>query len=428
MDTIAETLQADFDAFINQTNALAFFAGLSDYVGYILETPATETIVGSVMREKTEMYDELDRLEQQTVQEMMVAKEKLLKIVKENGIDPKSLVINTSLPPSMQEGHNPVEQLELFESGKVQRSGFMSQVLGGYLFDVAAGLLRLGHEDKLKEFMVSGEEWGHHYENPDPDQRTGIKIIGNTNGNFLFSKTEMLLMKQDAHIDRVSGFGIWTAFDELLKLHEAYVARSKGMLRDDFLKDYSERHPARNQAEAVDVVELSQMYSDLLDVAEGALFAGPNVAVIDGVDHYLSVRDFQNHATRAHRHLLKELAKTEVVKVPGKSGKTNGIVLFLASNGDLYREPRKKYCYPMDEGSDRHKIVRHLVQNRGYQSTPSISSALDGKSEKSIRTEIGKIRANIKKLLKIEGGRVIGGKKESGYRIEPDCKITLKDQ
>ncbi len=35
-------------------------------------------------------------------------------------------------------------------------------------------------------------------------------------------------------------------------------------------------------------------------------------------------------------------------------------VLHLNSVGDLWREPKEKYCYPMDETSDRHKIVRIL--------------------------------------------------------------------
>ncbi len=98
--------------------------------------------------------------------------------------------------------------------------------------------------------------------------------------------------------------------------------------------------------------------------------------------------------------------------------------LYLNAVGDLYRDPKSKYCYPMEENSGRHRIVGYLVDNKGYQKTADISAALDGKNEQSIRTEIGKIRSNIKKLLKIDGKRVIdGGRKESGYRINPNCKV-----
>ena len=102
--------------------------------------------------------------------------------------------------------------------------------------------------------------------------------------------------------------------------------------------------------------------------------------------------------------------------------------LCLNQNGDLYREPKDRYCYPMGEKSNRHKIVRFLATNRGYQLTESISTELSIESEKTIRTEIGKMRSNIKKYLKIDGKDFLQGKKESGYRINPKYKITLKNE
>ena len=81
----------------------------------------------------------------------------------------------------------------------------------------------------------------------------------------------------------------------------------------------------------------------------------------------------------------------------------------------------------MDEKSDRHKIVRFLVKNRGYNQTAVISRELEGKKEQSIRAEIGKIRNKMTNLLKIKGEKVIEGRKESGYRINPAFKIVLKN-
>ncbi len=100
--------------------------------------------------------------------------------------------------------------------------------------------------------------------------------------------------------------------------------------------------------------------------------------------------------------------------------------LYLNAVGDLWREPKAKYCYSMDEKSGRHKIFRYLANNKGYKQTADISSALDGKSEQSIRTEIGKMRGNIRKYLKIDGKQVIEERKGSGYRIGSKYKITIK--
>lgn len=98
--------------------------------------------------------------------------------------------------------------------------------------------------------------------------------------------------------------------------------------------------------------------------------------------------------------------------------------LYLNSDGDLYREPKSRYCYPLT--GDRHKIVRHLASHNGYQKTSEMALVLE-KDGQSIRKEIGKIRGNIKKLLKLNGEDVIEMRKGSGYRINPAYKITLKN-
>ncbi|MDO8557038.1 MAG: hypothetical protein Q7R98_01055 [Candidatus Jorgensenbacteria bacterium] len=109
-----------------------------------------------------------------------------------------------------------------------------------------------------------------------------------------------------------------------------------------------------------------------------------------------------------------------------KLKKTNQNIIFLDTAGNLWREPRKSYCYPLGEKSERFSIIKLLAENKGYLKTKDISLALNGKSEQSIRTEIGKIRKNISRYLKINSKGIIEAKKESGYRISPDYKIVLK--
>lgn len=111
-----------------------------------------------------------------------------------------------------------------------------------------------------------------------------------------------------------------------------------------------------------------------------------------------------------------------------KKIKINVSKLYLNHIGDLWREPKKGNCYPMGEKSGRHQIVRLLATNSGYQQTLTISDKLNGKSQQSIRTEIGKIRNNIKKFLHIPGKQILeDGRKGSGYRINPKFKIIIKD-
>jgi len=104
------------------------------------------------------------------------------------------------------------------------------------------------------------------------------------------------------------------------------------------------------------------------------------------------------------------------------------MALFLNQNGRLYREPKDKYCYSMSEKGNRHKIIRFLATNKGYQFTKLISAELGIENVKTVRSEIGKMRNIIKKYLKIEGNDFLQSKKESGYRINPKYKITFKNE
>ena len=101
--------------------------------------------------------------------------------------------------------------------------------------------------------------------------------------------------------------------------------------------------------------------------------------------------------------------------------------LYLSSVGDLWREPKERFCYPIGETSSRHKIVRFLATHNGYQKTSDIALDLEGKDEQLVRKEIGKIRGNIGKFLKLKGDDVIEMRKGSGYRIGLAYKIIPKN-
>lgn len=135
--------------------------------------------------------------------------------------------------------------------------------------------------------------------------------------------------------------------------------------------------------------------------------------------------EFKRIPDKTNRDIVNAVKKFSVTK----NRKVTGKILYLSSGGDLYKEPKSKYCYPMINGSDRYKILRYLATHKGYQLTSDISKFLEGKPEQSIRTEVPKIRLNIKKFLKIDGLKVIDpGEKGRGYRINPECKIILKDK
>ena len=270
MDNIAQTLQADFDAFINQPHPFGFYSGLSDYMGYVLRTAPLKMIVDTVMQERQKLLDEYDRLQEQTLKEMKASERKIRKIIKENNIDPTSITMVFTSGPNTQETQNLLDRLEELDRSHPGHGSRKWRTYGDYLFDVAVNLSKKGYGEQLKEFTVPGNEWGRRYENPYPeDNESGIVITGNVHGNFVFSKTEPLIYKQDARIDKVRQFGsMWSVFDKLIKLHEAFSARSNGINKYEFLNDYTQRHPMRNEVEAQDMWDVNLAFDELADLSD----------------------------------------------------------------------------------------------------------------------------------------------------------------
>ncbi|GEM_PF-2752113 len=303
MDKTTETLKGYYDAFVNQPLLLAFFSGLADYMNYIVETPALKEIAEGVLKGKDDMYDELDRLENKALQEIETAKKKLLKIIKNNNVDPALLSTKLSTAPGV--GGGLLEQMKMFEDGKVSISGFRSSVLETYLFDIAANLARLGYGDAVRQFVVSGEEYGRRYENPESD--SGLQLTGNIHGNFVFSETIMLRTKQDARIDRARGFELWGALDALSKLRKAFSGRKRGMTKNEVLNEFMNQNPGRNAAEHQDLWDIALAFDDLgsMDLTEEKM----GIAIPKHMlphPRYLVLDEFKGFAARVHAYLLKE--------------------------------------------------------------------------------------------------------------------------
>ena len=122
--------------------------------------------------------------------------------------------------------------------------------------------------------------------------------------------------------------------------------------------------------------------------------------------------------------LLKErrgLMEFEKISAQKTDNQLEKIVLFLNADGDLYREPKSRYCYPLSKEKMREKIIRFLI-DKGYQQTALIQSEVGSIDTGSVRLAIGKINGNAKSLLGLKN-KLIEGRKGSGYRINPRYKI-----
>lgn len=114
-----------------------------------------------------------------------------------------------------------------------------------------------------------------------------------------------------------------------------------------------------------------------------------------------------------------ERALEKFLERMGMQNKTsNGrqiVLLTLTSDGDLYREPRKKFCYKMAKGKQQLAVLKILKPT--YIKTSTICKKIDAKNEKAVRKCIGDLRAKINHRLKLKN--IIESSGGNGYRINP---------
>ena len=317
MIAIAETLKQHYNAFVDQPRLLAFFSGLADYVSFILETPVLKRITDKVMEKKWNQYTELDRLENERLKELGAAKRKLLKIIKDNNIDPNSLSSHFSTFPDDRE--NLLKRLDDFEQGRFSISGFKSDNIERYLFDMAANIANLGHKELLKKFIVPGEEYGRY--NKDSD--SGVEITGNVHGNFVFSRTLPMRRRQESLLKKAGAFDLWGALDPLLKLQWVYSKKTAGAGNQEILNEFIQENARWERGRGS--MDVHQMASDLEAIA-----ATPEAqrALLDRDTQCLKIESFRGFVGRIHAHLLKELGN----ETSNTSFSDDGVLQFQGKN------------------------------------------------------------------------------------------------
>lgn len=351
-----DILREQYNAVINQEADRGFFVSLAGYVDYILEIPTLKKSVDEVMLIKQKEYEKLAELEDKAIKELERAKIKLLKVIKDNNIPPDSLGFGQTTAILQGGFKNILDQLEAFEEGtRYSVSGFKSDNLEQFLFDIASILLKLGHQSLIKDFIVSNEKYERYYYEPD----SAFRITGNENGNFIFSNTLKLRRDQTKLIENAQKYELWGAFDALLKLQKAFLEKSKNISFGDMAKKYGNN--TKNYQEASDAIDVVFFAEDLSAISgDKSFFASQNT------QSHLKKGDFKNHLSRVNTYLLKELAKTgnkmvETTEI--KATYKNGVLFFNGKEINfrnkqnqkdlletLFKEPKKNWSYDEIQG------------------------------------------------------------------------------
>ena len=103
------------------------------------------------------------------------------------------------------------------------------------------------------------------------------------------------------------------------------------------------------------------------------------------------------------------------------------LILHLNKNGDLYRDPKEKFCYEMAGKGVPLKILTYFAENpnREYESDTGMLAQDIIIDKDQLRKDINKMVPMIKSRLKMTE-KIIEGRKNSGYRLNPKIEIVLE--
>jgi len=143
------------------------------------------------------------------------------------------------------------------------------------------------------------------------------------------------------------------------------------------------------------------------------------------------VQAFEAYHILIKSDILKQLAQPSKKSARSSKAKEDvAIQLFLDNDGDLYKEPKKSYCYPLLQNKEPLKLILYFIKNpnRSYEeSTQMIALSLE-KDPQYLRAEIGKINRIALNRLGLGKEKLIQAKQNSGYRLNPKIKITAEKE
>ena len=220
---VLQNLERLYKTAIDEEKPFAFYKALEAYFEAVLKEPTLKKVVDQQIKERNDIYEKIDEIEVKAQKEMRLAKDKLLSFIKKNSVNTANFFrLNTmALPPFT----DIALELEAYERKEIRSSKSESNYLEVFLFDISANLLKLGHKEAVKDFLVSDKEYSSYYSKING---TGGYFLSNENGNFIFSPIWPERFVQENLLENERAFKSWGAFELLLKFHYAFslVARN----------------------------------------------------------------------------------------------------------------------------------------------------------------------------------------------------------
>ncbi len=381
MENLSTNLERHYKATESKGTVFEFFTALSDYLQFVENEPALKALKEKELQKKQGEMDKLAEFEQKSLEELEVAKDKLLEIIKRKKLDSNLF----------QGGHvsiwsgNILEDFKRFEEGGMHISGFRTDNIENFLWEIAIDLSRRGIKKDLEEFL-------------DKDS-----YPNNINGNYKFSPTLKLSRTQREFITQSRTVEMWGAFDELEDFRKAASEVANNTRWDLIMAKYGTG--ARHDLEAKDAVNVTFLAGEWAEIVKANSDMFPRHTTSRPLNR-LNVPAFKRHLERTYIYLCKEVDKLPLLGEVSWWGGTS-LPSYKSEEHTIYLDGR-----PCDIGSTsrfEQILCEHLFKMTGeWVQEWNVKQLLipKGKSKPTKRVfkdTIDRINLKIKKELKIAG-------------------------
>lgn len=365
MKNVIELLEIRYRPVENTGTSRELFFALADYVNYIKKTPEAKKIIGEIIKEKKELLKEWNKYENKALEELRIAEEKVLGIIKQKKIS------NQALDEAIKELNDWREAIGGAKSGRIET----------FLWNICKILFQNGYKKFLGEFI---------------EKKTIRPNIYLDNQNFVFSKAiEKRRMLED-RIDALRDTELWGCW------HYLNVAPAIFLKDEEFIRIIVKNESGAGNAYK-EFKDMFRMRRHINNKAYNAYFPLPSVAEANEI-----IQKYKSYASRIHIQLITELSQRETDKATGTKGK---IVIDLQRG--IYNSAYPKRIYEIS--GKRLQALEFLIKNKSAL-LKELANNNEQLSDLMVK-EIKEINNNVKRICKIKVDLIMHSKTGGGYRL-----------
>lgn len=417
MNTV-QKFEQNYKLFIDSEDPLTFFRGLGQYIQYIYSIPKLKKAFNNRIEERNRQYRKIEKIQTKVEQEIKNAQEKIVKVIKVKKLDTTKFQRYVTFPAVKTELFTDFDD---YLNNRFTVSGYRSDTIQNFLFDIAVNIQKMGYEDEIKEFSVSDKDYSSYY----GKINNNGTIVSNQYGNYIFSPTwperfiEIHLLETERLLKP------WGSFEKLFNFQKAYNAVLNNVNLWSDLNHGKIKTKFRLELDVHNLHDTCEMIEDfkvLLSKNSLSFNHSNNWSI-----RKLHIEPFQTAVKTVHSYLLREMEENNENKKDNDIDTTEEIKLKThrikikdnsISKGDI--KPRKVFN-PTDKALI-YFLYNEFLKNRERCFSSKLLSEKLKRKEGYIDNRVTKINKIIGKIAsEVVSVKIIFikyEKKYSGYHLD----------